>query len=409
MIFALSGLVLRVSKKIFPEDEEEPVSSLSCSNVSLRARDRRAEDDEVLRSVALALEANIQEASPLSQYSANFKASFWRSLARNYPGIISFAANRLDLHERKIVFAVLVKLERFLERSAPHERALDYAVDEHARSALLYSLMSAQTHRDAEMISAILRSTLDTIVAQESLSVVQRAILPAAIVDYYDTFSRGRNAATDDFFADTEFALSPYKKGDPPTPGPLFLLNCCCPAALLAPFARFFSGGRQSSLLQRSSSSSEQGPCLRSSSSLSVVSPGGSSSTKKTRQAPRRLSYRYVRKRSQKNVEDECSTGHAVEKQQDRVERKALSYLDHHERKLAREPAVRLPSAHALPSPRDDDDDQGSNDENASSSDNDEADPPGSLSPKKTSSTTFYVVHHDLDSPPSSDANPFSY
>jgi len=180
MIFALSGIVLRLTKAIFPA-EEHAVSP-----------ERKAEDDDVLRCVALGLEANIQDASPLSQYSALFKASFWRSLARNYPGIISFAANRLALHERKIVFAVLVKLERFLENSAPHERALDYVVEEHARSALLYSLMSAQNHRDAEMIAAILRSPLKLLVdARTSLSRLERAMLPAPIIDYFQTKGKG--------------------------------------------------------------------------------------------------------------------------------------------------------------------------------------------------------------------------
>ncbi|KAJ8604445.1 hypothetical protein CTAYLR_000904 [Chrysophaeum taylorii] len=147
-----------------------------CNDLSSQSE----ENKELVRHVARASETILHASSPLSQYSADHKAEFWRSLTENYRGIVGFAANTLTYSERVVVFGVLVKLQRFLANITLDELAMDDIVAESNRSSVLYCLMSAQAGDDS--LAVFLRDALDAKRRAAPPVFIERTILlPASI------------------------------------------------------------------------------------------------------------------------------------------------------------------------------------------------------------------------------------
>lgn len=170
--------------KVVPSDAATPRAILAVMRAlnayahhALAAHELKVSQKDLIRRVACSCEATLDVTSPLSQLSGNSKARFWRSLAQNYPGIISFVANTLEFEERFVVFGVLCKLERFLNAAAPADRALDDIVDEPLRSSVLYALLSAP--RRNESLAELLRMTLNAGSRPKSCAIlwVPRSIL----------------------------------------------------------------------------------------------------------------------------------------------------------------------------------------------------------------------------------------
>lgn len=145
---------------------------------SLAAEPLKLWQIDLIRRVACEHEAVLDVTSPISQLSGHSKAQFWRSLAQNYPGVISFVAKELEYEERFVVFGVLCKLQRFLDASKPADRALDDVVDEPLRSSILYALLSAPRHD--ESLARLLRMILDAGATPQSCGCLW---LPRSIVD----------------------------------------------------------------------------------------------------------------------------------------------------------------------------------------------------------------------------------
>ncbi|KAJ8604444.1 hypothetical protein CTAYLR_000903 [Chrysophaeum taylorii] len=144
------------------------------------------ESKRLVQSVARDSESILHASSPLSQYSADHKAAFWRSLTENYRGIVGFAANTLTYSERIVVFGVLVKLQRFLANMTLDELAVDDIVAERNRSSVLYCLLSAQA--DDDSLAQFLRDALDAKRRAAPPVFIERTVLlPASILRYVTT------------------------------------------------------------------------------------------------------------------------------------------------------------------------------------------------------------------------------
>ncbi|KAJ8604443.1 hypothetical protein CTAYLR_000902 [Chrysophaeum taylorii] len=150
------------------------------------------EKKDLVQSVARASESILHASSPLSQYSADHKAAFWRSLTENYRGIVGFAANTLTYSERIVVFGVLVKLQRFLANMTLDELAMDDIIVQSHRSSVLYCLMSAQA--DDDSLAQFLRDALDAKQrATPPVCIERTVLLPASILRYVKTNCSGED------------------------------------------------------------------------------------------------------------------------------------------------------------------------------------------------------------------------
>uniref|UniRef100_A0A7S3K7B8 Uncharacterized protein n=1 Tax=Aureoumbra lagunensis TaxID=44058 RepID=A0A7S3K7B8_9STRA len=175
----------------------------SCLRAWSKAKETQDTVDSI-RKVANRMEMILHDASPLSPYSADSKSIYWRSLARNYPGIISFCCN-LDNTERTLFFSLLVKLHRFQDQTELHERALDDVIEESRRSHILYSLLSTPEADDS--LINVLESLL-TAKKQAGLSTLERNILPKSIVAYADFIKSDSLASTPTYRKNKTFQFS---------------------------------------------------------------------------------------------------------------------------------------------------------------------------------------------------------
>ncbi|KAJ8604447.1 hypothetical protein CTAYLR_000906 [Chrysophaeum taylorii] len=157
-----------------------------CNNPGSQTDDKK----DFVQRVARSTETLISASSPLSQYSADRKAAFWRSLTENYRGIVGFVANTLTYNERVFVFGVLVKLQRFLGNLTLDELALDDSIAESHRASVLYCILSAPAGDDS--LTQFLRDALQALKQRgppPPFCVERSIFLPASIRCYV----RGRN------------------------------------------------------------------------------------------------------------------------------------------------------------------------------------------------------------------------
>ncbi|KAJ8605340.1 hypothetical protein CTAYLR_002398 [Chrysophaeum taylorii] len=116
---------------------------------ALSDEDLDVDQCNLIRGVVRSLKSVVDDASPLSVFSADHKSRFWRSLAETFPGIIAFAADVLSHDERFNMFGILVKLQNFLasKRSTTPWLA-DDVIEGPMRSSILYSLLCEASQED---------------------------------------------------------------------------------------------------------------------------------------------------------------------------------------------------------------------------------------------------------------------
>ena len=156
------------------------------------------------------MHAALETSSPLSPFSADHKSLFWRSLARSYAGIISFAANCLEDTERFHFFACLVKLERFLANAEPWERVLDDVIQESSRSSVLYSLLSSDSDVGRGLVDILRQSIAAT--KRRGVTNVERLFLPRPILAYVGSSVNSFRSHVDRDSLDDEHIKSSRKR-----------------------------------------------------------------------------------------------------------------------------------------------------------------------------------------------------
>lgn len=101
------------------------------------------EKASLLHKVAASMHPFLEDASPLSSFSADHRSTFWRRIAHTFPGCIAFVIG-LNENERRNMFGVLAKLEWYLRaKRIVGDHAIEALIEESARSTMLYSLLAA--------------------------------------------------------------------------------------------------------------------------------------------------------------------------------------------------------------------------------------------------------------------------
>lgn len=112
--------------------------------------ERNKDKASLLRKVAVSMHPFLEDASPLSVFSADHRSTFWRRIANCFPGCIAFVISSLDETDRRTMFGVLVKLEWFLRaKDMVGDYAFEALIEETARPTMLYSLLAASQGDDS--------------------------------------------------------------------------------------------------------------------------------------------------------------------------------------------------------------------------------------------------------------------
>lgn len=133
---------------------EDLARALAPARLEAHVQSRRDEDLARVVRVAAAAQRFLSEEAPISSYSTNARAAFWRGLVAARPGVVR-AACSMSAGEREILFGSLVWLEK-----ASCSCDIADAVSPEALPALFYALL-ALPDADAGALAALLRGVAD--------------------------------------------------------------------------------------------------------------------------------------------------------------------------------------------------------------------------------------------------------